>query len=79
MSAHTCKTLTPGCYRCDLNRDEIASIREEIRSDAQEAWLTYRDKYQRRNYLTGRQLASQLRRREFIAGYLAANDMEPVR
>ena len=23
MSAHTCKTLTPGCYRCDLNRDEM--------------------------------------------------------
>lgn len=23
MTAHTCKVLTPGCYRCDLNRDEI--------------------------------------------------------
>ena len=20
---HDCKTLTPGCYRCDLNRDEV--------------------------------------------------------
>lgn len=20
---HTCRTLTPGCYRCELNRDEL--------------------------------------------------------
>lgn len=23
MSAHACTSLTPGCYRCDLNRDEV--------------------------------------------------------
>jgi hypothetical protein len=25
--AHTCTTLDPGCYRCDLNRDEMG-VRE---------------------------------------------------
>lgn len=31
MSAHTCRELTEGCYRCDLNRDEIAHIEAERR------------------------------------------------
>lgn len=25
MTAHTCTALTPGCFRCDLNSDEIQS------------------------------------------------------
>ncbi|WP_294567565.1 hypothetical protein [uncultured Arthrobacter sp.] len=76
MTAHTCKTLTDGCYRCDLNRDEISFFEKEIRDEAQAAWLAYRDEFTRRRYLTPRQTASQMRRREFIAGYLAANGME---
>lgn len=24
MTAHTCTTLTDGCYRCELNKDEAA-------------------------------------------------------
>lgn len=27
MTAHTCTTLTKGCYRCDLNRDEMPPLR----------------------------------------------------
>lgn len=79
MTAHACKTLTDGCYRCDLNCDEMRAIEEEIHREAQAAWLAYRDAYTRANYLKPRQAASQMRRREFIAGYLAANDMEPSR
>ena len=30
MTAHTCKTLTDGCYRCDLNRDEIRWYLESL-------------------------------------------------
>ena len=66
MSAHTCTTFTEGCYRCDLSRDEVRA-QEEIRAEAQEAWMAYRDgpmcNWPRR----------QIRRREFINGYLAAN------
>jgi hypothetical protein len=76
MSAHTCKTITPGCYRCELNLDEIRAIEQEIREEAQAAWLAYRDGYQRAHHLNGRRAASQMRRREFIAGYLAANNIE---
>ena len=75
MSAHTCTELTEGCYRCDLNRDELRAIVQEIRDEAQAAWLAYRNQYQRANYLNARQAASQMRRREFIAGYLAANEI----
>ena len=75
MSAHTCTELTEGCYRCDLNRDELRAVVQEIREEARAAWLAYRDQYQRSNYLNARQSASQMRRREFIAGYLAANDI----
>ena len=78
MTLHTCKTLTPGCYRCDLNRDEIAAILNEIRDEAQAAWIAYRDQYKRSNHLNARQAASQMRRREFIAGYLAANEITEV-
>lgn len=73
MSADACTTLTDGCYRCDLNRDEMASAEQEIAADAQEAWLIYRDQYMRSRAMSARAAASQMRRREFIAGYLAAN------
>lgn len=73
MTDHTCRELTKGCYRCDLNRDEIRAIEEEVLTEAQAAWLAYRDQYARTRYLNPRQVASQMRRREFIAGYLAAN------
>jgi hypothetical protein len=23
MTAHTCTVITPGCFRCDLNKDEV--------------------------------------------------------
>lgn len=75
MSAHTCTTLTDGCYRCDLNRDEIQANEEEILREAQAAWLKYRDDYTRTHYLNARTVAHRMRRRDFIAGYLAANDM----
>lgn len=26
MTQHACVTLTDGCYRCDLNRDEMEAI-----------------------------------------------------
>lgn len=72
MNAHTCTTPTEGCYRCDLNRDELRAAEEEIRQEAQAAWLAYRDgpmrTWPRR----------QVRRREFVNGYLAANDLDPV-
>lgn len=76
MTAHTHTTLVPACYRCDLNRDEMAQIERDIREEAQAAWIAYRDDYQRTNYLNARQAASQMRRREFIAGYLAAWDIK---
>lgn len=73
MTAHTCTTVTPGCYRCELGQDEMAAIEQEIAADAQEAWLAYRDEYMRSRVLNARRAASQMRRREFIAGYKAAN------
>jgi hypothetical protein len=78
MSTHDCKTLTDGCYRCDLNRDEMQSVEDDVRKKAQAAWLAYRNDFQRKRYLTGRQTASQMRRRDFIAGYLAANEIAAV-
>lgn len=30
MSEHTCTSLNPGCYRCDLNRDEIRAYVESL-------------------------------------------------
>ena len=71
MTHHNHRELVPGCYRCDLNRDEIESARQEVLAEAQAAWIRYRDEYQRTNYLNARRAASQMRRREFIAGYLA--------
>ena len=75
MSAHTHITLVEGCYRCDLNRDEMTAIEQEVRAEAQAAWLSYRNDYQRTRHLNARRAQSQMRRREFIAGYLAANNI----
>jgi hypothetical protein len=35
VTAHDCKVLTKGCYRCDLNLDEIESYRQELHAEAQ--------------------------------------------
>ena len=34
MSAHTHSTLTPGCYRCDLGREEAAWAEQEAAEQA---------------------------------------------
>lgn len=75
MTAHTCIEFSPYCYRCELGRDEEAAVHVEVLAEAQAAWLAYRNDYSRRNHLNPRRAASQMRRREFIAGYLAANDI----
>lgn len=33
MTAHTCTTLDPSCYRCDLNVDELAAVIEDTRQE----------------------------------------------
>lgn len=71
MSDHSCTELTDGCYRCDLNRDEIAASRAEDERNAQAAWIRYRDGYMRALSLSRRRASSQMRRREFIAGFMA--------
>ena len=72
MSVHMCKTLTAGCYRCDLNRDEIEAIRAEDRSDAEAAWIEYRNEQQmRRQWADTQRVSRQLRKGSFIAGFLA--------
>lgn len=73
MSAHTHTVITPGCYRCELNADEMEAAEQELAVDAQEAWLTYRDEHARRRALNARQVGHQLRRRDFIAGYMEAS------
>lgn len=34
MTAHTCRTVTPGCYRCDLGYDEVTAMHAEDYFDA---------------------------------------------
>lgn len=52
MTEHRCKTLTPGCYRCDLNKDELIEHQSErinelelenkqLRADLDEAMLLH--------------------------------------
>jgi hypothetical protein len=45
VSDHTCKTFAPGCYRCDLNKDEIRSylysLRVTSRGVVHEEWCSY--------------------------------------
>ena len=36
MSAHTCKKLTPGCYRCDLNADEFEDAVDQLTEEIEE-------------------------------------------
>lgn len=72
MSAHDCKELTAGCYRCELNRDEIEANRAEDEREALTAWYAYRNSYTLRVGLErGKR---QLRRRDFIAGFMAGRD-----
>lgn len=66
MSAHVHREVTPGCYRCELNQDEVASALQDIEADAQAAWLRYRDHRDQRWMKR-----TQMRRREFIAGFIA--------
>jgi hypothetical protein len=33
MSEHLHATLVPGCYRCELGRDEMEAIRQEIEAE----------------------------------------------
>lgn len=33
MSAHDCKTLTKGCYRCDLNVDEMRHHLRDMKAE----------------------------------------------
>lgn len=65
MTAHLCTETTPGCYRCELRNDEMAAIAAEDQADAQAAWTEYRDDF------LGSGNRTQLRRREFIAGFIA--------
>lgn len=44
MSAHTHTVITPGCYRCDLNVDEVkAAQQDEAEQVAREAACTEHD------------------------------------
>lgn len=66
MSQHDHRTAVPGCYRCELGQDEARAARQEAVEEAQAAWLRYRDHPDQR-WMKRR----QMRRRDFIAGYLA--------
>lgn len=62
MSAHDCKELTDGCYRCELNRDEMEAAWIEYRN-RETFWAFYPDE--------ARRATRRLRKREFIAGFMA--------
>lgn len=79
MSEHRCTKPTEGCYRCDLNRDEVAAAEAEARADAQAAWLAYRNRRALMRGLSPERAARQMRRRDFVAGYLAAEGIEEDR
>ena len=38
MSAHACTTLTRGCYRCDLNIDELRTINRRDYTKTTRLW-----------------------------------------
>lgn len=69
MSAHLCKTVTDGCYRCELNRDEVDAFEAEDRADVAAAWVEYRNVF-----MLGRPIRQRtmLRKRDFLAGFIAA-------
>ncbi len=79
MSAHSHVRYVPGCFRCELGRDEAAECEAEDRRDAQAAWVDYRDaqvavavegRFPDREYI-GAAVRRTLRRREFVAGFIA--------
>ncbi len=37
MTAHTCTTITPGCYRCELGEDEARAARIEVSMELRQA------------------------------------------
>ncbi len=52
MTAHTHTVITPGCYRCDLNLDEVrAAEQDEAEQAAREAacpghsWVEHRYRF----------------------------------
>ena len=38
MTAHTCQGITPGCYRCDLNIDEMRTIKRRDYKHTTRLW-----------------------------------------
>lgn len=38
MSAHTHTTLTPGCYRCELNIDEMRTVKRRDYTKTTRLW-----------------------------------------
>jgi len=69
MTAHMCTEITPGCYRCELNKDEMESIHKENLEDAEKEWIEYRNK----RHMLGAPRRT-VRKREFIAGFLAGRE-----
>lgn len=65
---------TPGnsTARSTVFQDEMYAAWAAGSAEAEAAWLEYRDAYSRSNLLSSRQAASRMRRREFIAGFMAA-------
>jgi hypothetical protein len=43
MSEHLHTAITPGCYRCDLNLDELASFKSERRDKVTAILSAYAD------------------------------------
>lgn len=39
MTPHLHSEITPGCYRCDLNLDELADARREVVEEAVHAYF----------------------------------------
>lgn len=62
----------PGHAKPTAKGAPMAEPRTE-KAQAEAAWLRYRDEYQRANpWCDSRRLGRQMRKRDFIAGYLAA-------
>lgn len=78
MTAHTCTEWNPGCYRCDLGRHEVEMSIRETREEAQILWVEYRNRRSLKRGLNPRRAARQMRRRDFIAGYLWSQGIEEI-
>lgn len=63
MNQHACKEITPGCYRCELNKDEMEAIHKENLEDAEEAWAEYQSSPPEQQHAV-----------EFIAGFVAGRE-----